>query len=359
MIAHAPRRIGPIVVITISLMASVLLLSLVGVVFALLGDTRKEHADDAVPVPPPSSFSLAPPEFLLRLSLFPDPQRKRRLVGVIVENQEIARLYQQGLEHALFIQEFHVEGMISRFLAIFDMKDLPPVIGPVRSLRPYFVDASQPWVPVIMHAGGSPDAFERVAAFSDLGAVNILHFDDEEHPLRRADVPAPHNLFLTTDAIYVLLDENLRVAGEGTMKEFPLTLWPPYPTGALQPGGSGATIIRIDYFSVSHNVEYRLLQDGSYLRINGGTKSTLQPRNALILAMPITEIGALGRLTIPVEGEGALLLFRSGNVYRGRWRKERATAPWEFFTESGEELRFASGATWMTVVPDLGRVEWE
>lgn len=353
MIAYTPRRLGPIAVITISLMSSVLLLSLIGAIFALLGDASRQHADGTAPVSPnpPPSFSFTPPEFLLRFSLFPDPQRKRQLIGVMVENQEDARLYQQGLENALFIEEFHVEGMISRFLAVFDVKNFPSMIGPVRSLRPYFVDASQPWIPVVVHAGGSPVAFERAAALSGLTTVNLLQFDDEEHTLRRDDVPAPHNLFLTETSLQEF------ISAEGIFPQ--KTLWPPYSTGGVQPGGPGATNISINYFSAYHNVEYRLLPDGAYLRVNGGTESALHPRNVLILEMPITEIGELGRLTIPVEGEGDLLLFHSGGMYRGRWKKEGATAPWKFLSRDGESLRFSGGATWMTSLPDLGRVEWE
>lgn len=360
MISRAPRRLGPIAVIVISLIAAVLLVSLFAAIFALLGDTWKEHTGDSEKTAPSSySFSLAPPEFLLRLSLFPDQQRKRQLIGVIVENQETARLYHQGLKKALFIEEFHVEGMISRFLVFFDVKDLPPIIGPIRSLRPYFVDASQPWVPVLIHAGGSPEAFERVAVLPDVTAINGLHYDDGEYFTRSDEATAPHNFFLPTESINALLDENLSIPGEEVIKKFPYTLWPPYITGAPQPGGSGTVTINIDYLSPSHNVEYSVLPDGSYLRVNGGTESALHPRNVLLLEMPITEIGELGRLTIPVEGEGELLLFRSGTMYRGSWKKADAEAPWEFLGVDGEELRFAGGATWMTVVPDLGRVEWE
>jgi hypothetical protein len=361
MIARA-QRLGPITVITISLIASVFLVSLLGAVFVLLGDTRREHGKDTTTFTPPlttASFPLSPPEFLLRLSLFPDQQRKRQLVGVIVENQETARLYQHGLEKALFIEEFHVEGMISRFLAIFDVKDLPPMIGPIRSLRPYFVDASQPWVPVLIHAGGSPEAFERVAALSDITAINGLRYDDGERFLRSDDVPAPHNFYLPKESVSALLQENLGISGEDAAKEFSYTIWPPYITGGSQLGGSGATMLSINFFSEYHNVEYRLLPDESYLRINGGTESALQPRNVLILEMPITNIGEFGRLTIPAEGEGELLLFRSGNVFQGRWKKESVDAPWEFIGRNGEPLRFAGGATWMTQVPDLGRVEWK
>ncbi|TSC98323.1 MAG: Uncharacterized protein Greene101449_958 [Candidatus Peregrinibacteria bacterium Greene1014_49] len=160
-------------------------------------------------------------------------------------------------------------------------------------------------------------------------------------------------------SVDALLEENLRIHGEDAVQEFPATLWPPYATGAPPPGGSGATIIRINYFSTSHNVEYQLLPDGSYLRVNGGIESALHPRNVLIVELPITEIGELGRLTIPVEGKGDVLLFRSGNVYQGHWKKKTATASWEFSGIDGQPLRFAAGALWMTAVPELGRIKWE
>jgi hypothetical protein len=244
--------------------------------------------------------------------------------------------------------EFPVEGMISRFLALFDRSDLPQSIGPTRSLRPYFVDASQPWAGAIMHAGGSPDAYERAKAFSDLTTVNVLHFDDEKYALRRSDVPAPHNLFLSDDIIEELLPEEITDVS-----------WPPYLTGGPPVAASGASIIRINFLSVLHNVEYRAQIDGSYLRINGGSISALEPQNILVLQIPITEIGEFGRLTIPLDGKGPLLLFRSGHVIPGIWRNDGPDTGFTFLDVHGQPLRLAAGATWMTVVPDLGRVEWE
>lgn len=356
--SHPLRRLGPVAVMALSLLAAVLLLSIFSALFSVISDLSFRDTPRE-PLAEASSFSLAPPEFLLRLSLFPDQQRRRRLIGVIVENQETARLHHQGLEKAIFIEEFNVEGMISRFLAVFDVKDLPPIIGPVRSLRPYFVDGSQPWVPVIIHAGGSPEAFERVALLPDVTAINALRYDDGEYFARADDAPAPHNLFLPTENIPSLLEENLTVPGEETLKEYPYTLWPPYLTGPPPAHGSGAVTVTIDFYSPVHNVEYRFQPDGSYMRDNGGTVSTLHPRNILIIEAPIAEVGEFGRLTIPLEGKGKALLFRSGSVFQAQWKKKDGESAWEFFTKDGSPLRFAGGVTWMTQVTDLERVTWE
>src|SRR3989338_1831670 len=68
-------------------------------------------------------------------------RRSRPTVAVMIENHQEARPEHQWLEGALLIEEFLVESGITRFAVLFDAEDLPERIGPVRSLRPYFVDA--------------------------------------------------------------------------------------------------------------------------------------------------------------------------------------------------------------------------
>ncbi len=342
------RRIAPAIVITFSVVFAAVITALFAGAFSLLPATHKEPEDVTVQEEEHTEFSLAPPSFLLRLSLFPEGKKHRSIVGVMIENQEDARPYHLGLEKALMIEEFPVEGMISRFLALFDRSDLPESVGPTRSLRPYFVDGSQPWVGAILHAGGSPEAYERAAAFAGLTTVNVLHFDDKKYALRRSDVPAPHNLFLSRDIIEELLP-----------KEIATVSWPPYPTGGPPVSASGASVVRINFLSEYHNVEYRLHPDGSYRRNNGGIFSALQPQNVLMLQIPITGIGEFGRLTIPLKGKGPLLLFRSGYAIQGMWRYDGFDTGFTFLDMHGQPLRLSAGATWMTVVPDLGRVEWE
>ena len=59
---------------------------------------------------------------------------QRPAVAVKIENSIDARP-QTGLNSADIVWEEVVEGGVARYLAVFDSK-LPPVIGPVRSVRP-------------------------------------------------------------------------------------------------------------------------------------------------------------------------------------------------------------------------------
>jgi hypothetical protein len=272
--------------------------------------------------------------------------RDRSLVAVMIENHEDARPYQEGLPEALLIEEFLVEGQISRFAAVYDIRDLPSRIGPVRSLRPYFIDGLLPLVRTILFAGGSDEALARVRGDGHFRGFNGLAYP--EHFLRDEGIPPPHNLFLPQGKLRALLTEDPKTVR-----------WPPYRIGAAPPG-QPATEIRINFFNKQHDVLYRYNRFSSaYIRENGTVESPATPRNVLLLEMPVESVGELGRLTIHVAGKGRALLFRSGTIQEGFWKKTGPDHPFVFENADGEELRFTKGQTWMTVLPTLDRVRWD
>ncbi|MDA1208836.1 MAG: DUF3048 domain-containing protein [bacterium] len=313
------------------------------------------HIRFALPAEPRENVFVAPLDssseksIISYLSLSPFQQKHKSYIGIVVENHEDARPHHRGLDKADIIQEYFAEGFITRFFVLFDRKDLPKVVGPVRSLRPYVLDGSLPWRPVIFHAGGSPEALERVEN-SDTGLVAFNGLWLESHFLRADDAPAPHDLFLQRDRIQDLLSETPAI-------HIPVPL---YATGPVGSSGSGATAIRVNYFSSLHNVQYSYDQWlGRYTRINGGIESPAHPRNIVFLATSTNEIGPYGRLSIKTTGQGKVLLFRSGKVMHGTWSRDRIEDPFAFQDASGKMLTFANGQTWMTFIDDFVRVKWE
>jgi len=281
---------------------------------------------------------------LSRLSMLPFLNQERPLVSVVVENHEDARMHQRGLRDALFISEYLVEGLISRFVTLYDARSLPASVGPVRSLRPYFIDALVPWTRVFFHAGGSPAALEQVQGDPTLIGINGLYLPD--HFLRDHSAPEPHNLFISRERMQDLLPtRHTKVS------------WPPYEVGRAQ-SRERATTVRLNFFNERYNVLYQYDPfTQRYTRTNGGQLSEAEPINVLVLAVSINGEGEYGRLLIDIEGSGPLLLFRSGKVISGRWRKQPGEA-FTFFTEDEEPLAFARGQTWMTVLNTLERVSW-
>lgn len=293
-----------------------------------------------------------PSQVISRLSLFPMLKKGPTPLAVVIENHEDARPHQEGLEHALLIQEFLVEGFISRFVVLFDAGKLPPSIGPVRSLRPYFLDAVFPWTRIVFHAGGSPEALSRVQNGSEFYARNLLYFDDENGSLRNKHVAPPHNLFLKKAFLQKLLED----VPEMYVSQ---VTWPPYTLG-VPPLGEPAQSIKLNFFSSLHNVTYAyqpLAQ--KYTRKNGDTLSPARPSNVVIIEVPIDTIGEYGRLFMHLTGQGNAILFHSGMVWEAQWSRKDLSSPFVLTDSEGNELPFLQGQTWVTVLPTLERVSWE
>jgi len=280
-------------------------------------------------------------------ALLPSLRGERSLVAVVIENHEDARPHQRGLDRAVLVQEYLVEGLITRFVAFFDTHDLPAIVGPVRSLRSYFLDGVLPYTSFILHAGGSPGALERVEQNHSVHNFNGLYYPD--HFLRANEIPAPHDLFITRDSATDLLS-SLRVDP---------VAWPPYQTGNER-GGEKTGDIRVNFFNPLHDTIYAYnLVTHNYTRTNGGIVSDAKPSNVLILEAPINGEGEYGRLDIRLHGEGRMLLFRDGKVFEGRWRKEGPEKPFTFTNQNNRSITFSRGQTWMMILHTLERVSWE
>ena len=286
---------------------------------------------------------------LSNLPLMPFGKRAIPLVAVMIENHEDARPFQEGLTKALMVEEWLVEGFISRFVVIFNRNDLPAKVGPVRSIRPYFLESLLPWSVMIFHAGGSPEALEIAEKSDRLITINGISGAYYSHFKRDESMSPPHDLFIARNDMLEIAD------GFNDHR----TPWPPFSYGRAKDAPTARTV-RVNFFNPDHDVLYTFSSASQkYVRSNGTVQNQAQPENVLMLEMPIAGIGEYGRLKIPVAGHGKLLLFRAGKVYEGTWQKNGTATPFSFTDKTGDPLAFSSGQTWMTVLPTLDRVVWE
>ncbi|HEY0827436.1 MAG TPA: DUF3048 domain-containing protein, partial [Bacilli bacterium] len=126
-----------------------------------------------------------------------DQAAKKRPVMVMVENQAKARP-QTGLDEADLVYEILAEGDITRFVTIFQSKS-PKAIGPVRSIRPYFIEIGDALDALIVHAGYSPEAIKMI------NSRKLPHFDeiygDGAYYWRDKIRKPPHNLYTSIELI--------------------------------------------------------------------------------------------------------------------------------------------------------------
>lgn len=272
------------------------------------------------------------------------PKEPAPLVGVMIDNHEDARQYQRGLEKAAFVQEQLVEGFMTRFVAVFSANDLPNDVGPIRSVRPYFVDGTNPVLSALFHVGGSPDGLQRlkdlrVTSFNAISGIDPLFSYHKE-------APAPHHRFIGSGSLATLIARQPfpAVAVDG--------LFPRGPSAAT----GAAMRINIDYRNRVHNLSYAYdAKARSYVKENNGTVYPPSPRNLLVLETDVEVLDELGRLAVDMNGGGAALLFRDGTVQKGAWAKKHG----EWFSFSGLDgtpLAFQNGQVWMLVLDDLRRV---
>ncbi|UUZ92237.1 DUF3048 domain-containing protein [Paenibacillus sp. P25] len=122
----------------------------------------------------------------------------RRPVMVMVNNHPAARP-QSGLSQADLVYECLAEGEITRLVAIFQSRSFPDPIGPVRSIRPYFIELGKGFGALQVHAGGSPDGYAQ------LEREHIPELDEITNAgpsfWRESFRKAPHNLYTNLEKI--------------------------------------------------------------------------------------------------------------------------------------------------------------
>ena len=82
------------------------------------------------------------------------------VTAIMIENSPDARPH-SGLKQAEVVYEAIAEGGITRFLTLFQQHK-PQLIGPVRSLRMYYVDWLAPYQASVAHVGGSHASLQEI-----------------------------------------------------------------------------------------------------------------------------------------------------------------------------------------------------
>lgn len=272
-------------------------------------------------------------------------------IGVMIENLPSVRP-QAGLSRASVVYEALVEGFSTRFLALFDPKEFPDRIGPIRSSRQYYLEWISEYNGVYVHAGGSPESLKSIDAFGirDLNALRRGPYF-----WRDRSRSAPHNLYSSRE----LLDRAMRDLGYGELRaEFEPWLF--QDDRSLEERPENAKKVIIKFSGRSYETEYRYDRESDeYIRYNAGTvhgdensKDEIRAKNVVVVEIPpVVSIGEKGRLALNVVGEGRVLIARGGEVIEGKWKKKDRTSRTRFYDAADQEIKFGRGSTWIHILP--------
>lgn len=278
------------------------------------------------------------------------------VTAVMIENSPSARP-QSGLKQAEVVYEAVAEGGITRFLVLYQ-QNKPSLIGPVRSIREYYVDWMTPYDVCIAHVGGSAAALKTVRKG---GYCDMDQFFNAGTYWRATDRYPPHNVYTDSKKLSAL-----EKAKKHTQSDF--TGFARQDTPEEMPKTNAANIT-INFSSASFNTTYKYnAKSNTYARsIAGKThkdreKGALTPNVVVAMKVKMTAVSQDGyRESINTTGKGDAIIFQNGTATKVTWKKSSVDGELSFVDSDGKEVALNRGQTWIAAVPTNrgGGVSWK
>ncbi len=278
----------------------------------------------------------------------PTPELAAAFMAMI-DNHSGARP-QYGLDKADIVYEFVCETGITRFLAAFYWQN-PVRVGPIRSIRYYYLQVAKPYDLPLVHVGGNMDAMElrkplgikSICAITNAGST---FFVDRQRK-------SPHATFTTSEAV-------LALASKRGYQPHGL---PALPTGEW-PEAQDVEELHIRYSS-KYEVSWVYDEESQcYNRmLNGAAHLTaeqeaIRAHNIIIIEAPVktVEVPVDGiQSEINIIGQGEALFLRDGKLLSGTWHKDKPEAHFRYLLDDGSELTYTQGKVWVQQVHSLSR----
>jgi len=323
--------------------------------------------DTAAPVEAEPEPEPADLPFVFPLTGLPTEERTTdRPIVVMVENSPAARP-QTGLHEADFVYEVLAEGDITRFIAVYQSVKSEE-IGPVRSIRPYFVELGMAVDGILVHAGWSQEAMNLMAKhkWNHLDQV----YGDHEYYWRDKSRKAPHNLYTSVELIRKGAEAR-KFRAEWT--DPVLTFARSDANGASEAsagvaavvGGEAAATVTIPYiqgYTVGYEYDagakayLRTMKGEPHLDKKSGTR--LSAANVLVVEAPHRIVDSVGRREVDVNGPGKGVLLQGGYKREVVWELKNGVI--RAYAEEGDlvDLPLLPGKTWVQIVPDVSKASY-
>lgn len=343
--AHRPQALG--------IAGAILILAAGGITYAILSQP--------VPKQPTIKASKAKPKPVIKyyspltgVEVKDEAATKQAVTAIMIENSPDARP-QSGLKDAGVVFEAIAEGGITRFLTLHQ-ENKPQLIGPVRSLRMYYVDWLAPFNASVAHIGGSAAALAEVR---NGNYRDIDQFFNAGSYWRATDRYAPHNVYTSFERLDAL----------NAAKGFTSSTFTSFARADRKKVETPtATSIAITISSNTYNPSY--VYDATANRYNRSLagvphvdREAGQITPSVVIAMKVNEVTVLEdgyRQSITTTGSGEADIFQNGIVIKGTWNKADRASQIIFKDEAGVEIPLARGQTWISAVPNgHGSVTWQ
>ncbi len=281
----------------------------------------------------------------------------RRPFAVVINNLKKA-LPQSGIAQADIYYEVLAEADITRIIAIFQDFDSQK-IGPVRSMRHYFLNFAGDNDAIFVHHGGSDPGYEAIVdnKFNNIDGMKFEGPGTFWRDPQRVKISGMMEHSSYTNAEKLLeRAEKLKYRFEKPddfkgMFDFYEKL--------SSPDGKAADTVKVP-FSSNQDATFSFdAETGLYKRYEFGneqideeTGGGLAVSNVLVqyVEMYVIKGDKEGRREVKLVGSGDGLLITAGKAVPVTWQKKGLFSPTEWLAENGDKLTINKGKTWVCVV---------
>ncbi|WP_448627709.1 DUF3048 domain-containing protein [Geodermatophilus sp. URMC 64] len=274
-------------------------------------------------------------------------------LAVKIENSIDARP-QTGLNAADIVWEQVVEGGITRFVAVYH-SNLPPEVGPVRSIRPMDPAIAAPLHGMLAFSGGQQQYVDAVAA----AGLQVLSNDAGADGFSRTTTrSAPHNVYAVPQALVAQADV---AHGDPPAAQFDYAAADERPTAAT--AGQPATTLALELSGISRPGWTWSAAEDRWLRAESSTLSVeadgrqISATNVVVLRVDVVQTDALDPAGNPVPetiltGGGDALVASNGHTVAATWSKPGTGDRVTLTAADGAPVTLAPGTTWIELVPN-------
>ncbi len=289
-----------------------------------------------------------------------DVDSKSRPYAVMINNINIARPYQSGLQDAYIIYELIAEGGITRMMALF--KDQTTArIGTVRSSRHYYLDYAMENDAIYVHWGWSPQAESDVKKYG-INNINGLVYGNtyfwKDPEVRKKGVGTEHTAYTSIEKLDAAVAK-LKYRTE-TNKDLLFNYSITEIDLSKREGAISATAIDINYSSSYKNHYDYDAETKTYKRsVNGKahtdyvTGKQYEFKNIIVYQVANSSISGdyKNRQDIDNLGTGTGYFITDGYAVPIKWSKKSREAQTVYTYENGEEITLNDGNCFIQIQP--------
>ena len=287
--------------------------------------------------------------------------QNKRPVAVMINNIKQAQPL-LGVSKADVIYECVVEGGITRLMAVYQDPSDVPLIGSIRSARPYYINLACGMDAVYMHIGSSTQAQQLLNS----GMVDSFNLGTSmfwRDATRRANLGYEHSAVTSGE----MLLNGMAASGIRTdMKEgyqYPNAF---SKTSPVQ-GGKSATSLTAKFsgykttsFSYDSANETYLISQFGAPQMDGSANVQNSKQNVLLIEANTYSLNdESGHMGIDIIGSGTGYYMSRGKIIAIRWSKPSAQSPVTYQTERGEALVLLPGQSYVCVLPLNAQISYQ